>query len=89
MGSFWKFLEEDKRQERILKNEFAARLKKLRKEVGLTQMDVVARLHSSKTKYASYEQGKTEPSIATLIRLCEMFKVDANELLGIRRKVNE
>ena len=62
---------------------FNERLKWIRLECGKTQKEVYTSLGMSANGYASYEQGRTEPSIATLIRLCEIFEVSADYLLGI------
>ena len=62
---------------------FRERLRLARKTAGFTQIEVAARLKSSLNKYASYEQGRSQPSLPTLIRLCEILGTDANTLLGI------
>ena len=67
------------------KREFATRLKQARRTAGLTQMDVALKLRQSATGYASYEQGKNEPSIAMLIRICEVLRTSADKLLGIEK----
>lgn len=62
---------------------FNERLKNIRKECGLTQKDVYEKLNISPNGYASYEQGRTEPNIETLVKLCNIFNVSADYLLGI------
>ncbi len=62
---------------------FAQRLKNIRKESNLTQKQVYEKLGISANGYASYEQGRTEPSISTLIALCKLFDVSADYLLGL------
>lgn len=62
---------------------FNERLKAIRRECGKTQKDVYTLLGISANGYASYEQGRTEPSIETLIKLCQIFEVSADYLLGI------
>lgn len=49
----------------------------------MTQRDVYTLLNISPNGYASYEQGRTEPNIATLKQLCAIFRVSADYLLGI------
>lgn len=63
---------------------FCERLKMIRKENNMTQKQVYEALGLSANGYASYEQGRTEPSIATLIKLCEILDVSADYLLGIK-----
>lgn len=62
---------------------FCERLKMIRKENNMTQKEVYVQLEISANGYASYEQGRTEPSIATLIKLCKIFDVSADYLLGL------
>ena len=67
------------------KREFATRLKQARRTAGLTQLDVALKLRQSAAGYASYEQGKNEPSIAMLIRICEVLGTTTDKLLGIKK----
>ena len=62
---------------------FNERLKEIRKECGKTQKEVYTVLGMSANGYASYEQGRTEPSIETLIKLCKVLDVSADYLLGL------
>ena len=62
---------------------FAERLKTVRKDCNMSQRDVYMQLNMSPNGYASYEQGRTEPNIATLKQLCAIFGVSADYLLGI------
>ena len=62
---------------------FCERLKMIRSECGLTQRQVYEILNISPNGYASYEQGRTEPNIDTLKKLCSIFNVSADYLLGI------
>ena len=63
--------------------EFRLRLKEIRKAREMTQKDVYLRLQVSPNCYASWEQGRTEPDIASIKKLCEIFNVSADYLLGI------
>ena len=62
---------------------FCERLKMIRSECGLTQRQVYEILNISPNGYASYEQGRTEPNIDTLKKLCSIFNVSADYLLGM------
>lgn len=64
--------------------QFNERLKAIRKECGMTQREVYSKLNISPNGYASYEQGRTEPSIDTLVKLCQIFDVSADVLLGLK-----
>lgn len=59
------------------------RLKKLRIEHNLTQAELADNLGIAKTTLASYEQGKNEPNIRTIIQISMFFKVSTDYLLGI------
>lgn len=58
------------------------RLKEIRIENGKTQQDIVNYLHCSYNKYASWEQGRTQPSIEDLIILSDYFNVTIDYLVG-------
>ena len=63
--------------------EFRLQLKEIRKMRGMTQKDVYLKLQVSPNCYASWEQGRTEPDIASIKKLCEIFDVSADHLLGL------
>ena len=63
--------------------EFNEKLKSIRKERGMTQKDVYELLKISPNGYASWEQGRTEPDIATLKKLCKILNVSADYLIGL------
>ena len=63
---------------------FCERLKAIRLENGKTQKDMYEALKISANGYASYEQGRTEPSIETLIKICKILDVSADYLLGLK-----
>lgn len=62
---------------------FNERLKEIRKEKGFTQKDMYIKLGVSANCYASYEQGRTEPNIQTIIQLCIILNTSADYLLGL------
>ncbi len=63
--------------------EFKNRLKEIRIERKMTQRNVYELLSVSPNCYASWEQGRTQPDIEMIKRLCEIFDVSADYLLGI------
>lgn len=65
------------------------RLKALRKEKRLYQEDVAKELGIPKTTYASYEQGKSEPSLETVAKLAVYFGVTSDYLLGLANAPDE
>ncbi|ORO96651.1 helix-turn-helix transcriptional regulator [Streptococcus mitis] len=58
------------------------RLKKLRKEKGLTQADLAKVLNTNQSQYGKYENGKTNLSIENAKILAEYFGVSIPYLLG-------
>lgn len=61
--------------------DFGENLKQIRLGTGLTQKQVAEILHCSINKYASWEQGRTEPDIDSIRALCKIFNVSYDELL--------
>ena len=65
------------------KNKFAERLKELRTERGLSQMDLSLATRISQSAIAKWELGKTEPTASALISLAEFFGETTDFLLGL------
>ena len=59
------------------------RLKKLRKENGLTQSDLAKILNTNQSQYGKYENGKTNLSLENAQILSEYFGVTLPYLLGL------
>ena len=62
---------------------FAARLKKARKEKGLTQVQIATDLNMSRPGYVSYELARREPSLSTLARIARILGTSTDYLLGL------
>ncbi len=62
---------------------FNERLKEIRHESGYVQKDVYTLLRVSPNCYASWEQGRTQPDIENIKKLCKIFEVSADYLLGL------
>ena len=58
-------------------------LKELRITNGLSQQKTADALGITRSAYSNYEQGIREPDLETLKKLCALFKVSADYLLGI------
>lgn len=58
------------------------RLKELRLERKLSQKQVAEYLGISTRAYSHYEIGDREPSISLLVKLCDLFEVTADYLIG-------
>ena len=59
------------------------RLKDIRRDNGDTQADLARKLNVSKFTIQSWEQNKSEPSHSMLIKLCRLYQVSSDFLLGI------
>lgn len=64
------------------KTSLSYKLETLRRSMGLTQKDIADILKINRTTYTKYETGVTEPNIAALKKLAEIFGVDLNYLLS-------
>lgn len=61
---------------------FASRLKELRKEFGLTQLDLSKIINIGKSTVSMYESGKRKPELETLEAIADYFNVNMEYLLG-------
>lgn len=61
---------------------FCQNLKAARIESEMTQKQVAAKLDVVESCYANWEQGRTEPNIAMLRKLCELFDISLDELVN-------
>lgn len=60
---------------------FPEKLKALRIKNGLTQDELGEKLCLSRASISSYEIGRNEPNIETMIAISDLFKITADELL--------
>ena len=63
---------------------YTKRLRDLREDADLTQAQVAAYLGTSQTMYARYERGANELLIRHLVRLCKLYGVSSDYILGLR-----
>ena len=61
---------------------FGNKLKSLRIEKNMTCAAVAFAVGLTKNAITNYESGIREPSLATLKRLCDLFDVSADYLIG-------
>ena len=62
---------------------FCSRLEEARKNIKKSQKEVGKILGISNVAYGAYERGDNEPSLATLVKICECLNVSADWLLGL------
>ena len=58
------------------------RLKRLRKENGVSRKEVADYIGVSVSAYSNYEQGIREPSLDVLLKLSDFFDTTCDYLLG-------
>jgi transcriptional regulator with XRE-family HTH domain len=73
----------------MYKEIFAKKLQKAREETGFTQREVCEATKIKQSTLASYEIGRTEPSIENLGILADFYEVDVNWLLGTKGRPSE
>lgn len=62
--------------------EFSERLKNLRKQAHLTQVDVAEKLGISQPAYASWERGIKKPTQENLVKIAQVLNVSIDYLVG-------
>jgi DNA-binding XRE family transcriptional regulator len=61
---------------------FCNNLKLTRKSCNMTQKQVAQKLRVVESCYANWEQGRTEPNIEMLRKLCDIFNVSLDDLIN-------
>lgn len=61
--------------------EFSERLKNLRKQAHLTQVDVAEKLGISQPAYASWERGVKKPTQENLVKIAQILNVSVDYLV--------
>ena len=61
---------------------YSERIKSLRKAKGLEQLQFGAAMGISGPAVSKWETGKAEPDIKAILKMCDMFDVSADYLLG-------
>lgn len=62
---------------------FKDRLKELRAEKGLSQMQLAKELNLSQSAVAKWELGKTEPTASAIIAIAKYFNETTDYILGL------
>ena len=62
--------------------DFSERLKNLRKQAYLTQVDVADKLGISQPAYASWERGIKKPTQENLVKIAQVLNVSIDYLVG-------
>ena len=62
---------------------FGTRLKTIRLRKNLNQNQLAKKLDITRSSVSCYERGGIYPSLETLIKICKLFDVSADFLLGL------
>ncbi len=65
------------------------KLKIAREQKDLTQREVAEHAKMQQTCYSRIERNIQEPSLEQLKAICEILNLDANNLLGIKVRINQ
>ena len=57
-------------------------LKKLRERDGYSQIEMAKILKVSQSTYSQYENGNSQPTIETMIKMANLFEIPMDMLLG-------
>ena len=63
---------------------FSERLKQLRVEANLKQIDLAKALNTTQRRISYFEIGKIEPDLQTLCSIAQFFNVSIDYLLGVK-----
>lgn len=66
-----------------MENKFSLRLKELRQERGIGQIELAKKLEVSKGIISLWENGQREPNMYSLIKLAKFFCVTIDYLVGL------
>jgi len=66
---------------RNILEKFGERLQKIRKEQGISQEQLAAKLSMHRTYVGMIERGERNPTIRTLYKVAKALKVDSSKLL--------
>jgi transcriptional regulator with XRE-family HTH domain len=64
-------------------NAFGKNLRLLRKQKGLTQVELANTLGCSQTMITTYENGRKKPAVDTLAKLADALGVSTDQLIGL------
>jgi transcriptional regulator with XRE-family HTH domain len=70
----------------ITLEELGELLKRIRKEKGLTQKEVAERIQVGQSIISDWEKGTRNPGFLGIYKLCQLFDMTLDELLGIEKK---
>ena len=67
-----------------LRKQIGERLKESRKTAGYTQSNIAEILNMTQQQYSRFENGVFELNYAQIIKLCKLYDISADYLLGLK-----
>ena len=67
-----------------MKKQIGERLKESRKAAGYTQTKIAEILNMTQQQYSRFENGVFELNYTQIIKLCKLYDVSADYLLGLK-----
>ncbi len=65
-----------------MRSQLGDKIRQLRKNAGITQHELANKLGVSASAVGMYEQGRREPDNKTLLKICSVFGITSDYLLG-------
>lgn len=65
---------------------YTQRMEDLRKDRDMTQEEVAEKIGMKREQYRRYETGQNEVKASFIIKICELYNVSADYLLGFTNK---
>ncbi len=63
------------------------KLKEFRQKLNLSQIELAKQLTIPQQTYCSYETGRSQPNIETLIKIADYFNISIDQLVGRPTKI--
>lgn len=70
-------------------HQVSSNIKFLRKQKGWTQQDLADKIEVKRPLIGSYEEGRADPRLGTLLKISELFEVSVDELLTLDLATNK
>lgn len=70
-------------------NTLSSNIRSARLRSNLSQAELAKLLSKSQTTVAAWETGRSQPDASTIIRLCDVLNVSADQLLGLTTQYGE
>ena len=68
---------------------YGQRIRELRLEKGLKQVELAEALHTTQKNISKYETEQLDLSTTMLVKLCNFFEVSADYILGIEESFSK